>query len=153
MRCPHCGKPIDPREPVQPGTRQERDGPPPRDPSHRWASVVAAVALAILTGWMLGGGHRTLVTRVCAPDTTPSPGHEYCRSDYDRIRDDMTLAEVELIMGGPGKMVSSSHTPAVPGVRAPIDTAMYMWVNSDGGNCHVLFQNGRVVSGAQVGLP
>ena len=82
-----------------------------------------------------------------------SPDQPYLRERYDRVREGMTLAEVRRIMGGHGEMVSALHTAAVPGVRAPIDTTMVKWENPDGGNCHVMFQNGVVVSRAQVGLP
>ena len=74
-----------------------------------------------------------------------SPDQPYLRERYDRIREGMTLAEVRRIMGGHGEMVSALHTAAVPGVRAPIDTTMVKWENPDGGNCHVMFQNGVVV--------
>lgn len=125
-------------------------------PSRARTAGLLALGLVCIAVWLLTGGYEQLRRTLypAGPMLEPSSHDQpYLRDRYDRIREGMTLAEVRRIMGGHGEMVSALHTPAVPGVRAPIDTTMVKWENPDGGNCHVMFQNGVVVSRAQVGLP
>lgn len=130
-----------------------------RRPARTRVVRLIALGLACVAAWLYTGGYETLRRALSTPNTGPAgsglvqTNQPYLRAQYDRIREGMDLEAVRRTMGGPGELVSGSRTPAVPGVRAPIDTLMYMWENADGGNCHVMFQNGHVVSKAQVGLP
>jgi hypothetical protein len=79
-------------------------------------------------------------------------------ADFLEIRVGMSMSEVTAILGA-GELLSYSEVPAiaVAGERyTPLAgnvTSMYGWKNPGGGNMSVMFQNGRVVSKAQAGLP
>lgn len=71
---------------------------------------------------------------------------EATMEEYLKIRDGMTVAQVEQIIGCPGEELSSSS-------MAGFYTVMYMWEgNTMMGNMNAMFQNDALVSKAQMGL-
>ncbi|MCM8901330.1 DUF3862 domain-containing protein [Caldicoprobacter algeriensis] len=63
---------------------------------------------------------------------------------YNKIQNGMTYEEVEAILGE-GQLISESQ---IMDQR----TEIYTWINSDGSNMNVTFQNGKVEAKAQFGL-
>lgn len=59
----------------------------------------------------------------------------------------MTLAEVEAILGTPGQLVNSPRTPTSGQIQS------YQWKNPDGSYLWVTLVDGRVVGRGQIGLP
>lgn len=71
---------------------------------------------------------------------------------YNKVSTDMTLAQVDVIAGIKGQEMSSTTMPAVPGVMGALTSQVYSWANPDGSNMTIMFQNGKVISKAQLGL-
>ncbi|MGL4766719.1 MAG: hypothetical protein ACRCV6_01330 [Formosimonas sp.] len=62
------------------------------------------------------------------------------------IKNGMKEADVYAIMGGEGEVLSESEF-------GKIKTSMHMWhADSDFGNMNIMFQRGKVINKAQVGL-
>jgi len=66
-------------------------------------------------------------------------------TQYERIREGMTYAEVTAVIGTAGQELSRSDL-------AGYTTVMYSWTNSNGSNMNAMFQNGKLVNKAQFGL-
>ena len=64
---------------------------------------------------------------------------------FASIREGMTYAEVQCLIGAPGVELSRSSI-------AGHTTVMYSWSNADGSNMNVMLQNGGLVTKAQFGL-
>ena len=81
------------------------------------------------------------------------PGMTYKHDDqsgitaakYAAIRPGMTYKQVVAILGSPGEEISSSD---LAGYR----TVMVDWKNNSGANMNAMFQNGRLINKAQMGL-
>jgi Domain of Unknown Function with PDB structure (DUF3862) len=72
-------------------------------------------------------------------------------ANYNRLKTGMTYAQVVAILGKEGTELSSSE---IGGTRG----AMYMWKGDGlsklaGANMNAMFENGKLVSKAQLGLP
>jgi hypothetical protein len=65
---------------------------------------------------------------------------------YAELYTGMSYGSAVEVIGTSGKEVSSSNL-------AGYATVMYEWVNPDGSNMNLTFQNNRLVSKAQSGLP
>jgi hypothetical protein len=73
---------------------------------------------------------------------------------YNQIQNGMSYSQVVGIIGQSGVEMSRNRMEGVAGVMPSVDTVMYMWQN-DGGlsNMNAMFQNDRLISKAQFGLP
>ena len=79
-------------------------------------------------------------------DKAPSQyGHSITKTLYDSIETGMTYSEVIGILNQNGQELSRTEI-------AEIVTVMYQWVNEDGSNMNIIFQNGKVAHKAQFGL-
>ena len=68
------------------------------------------------------------------------------KAEYDQIATGMTYEQVKQIIGAPGEENAHDET-------AGFVTVSYQWMNSNGSNMNAMFQNGKLVSKAQAGLP
>src|SRR5262245_17805699 len=68
------------------------------------------------------------------------------RAEFGRISEGMTYEQVINIMGTSGELISSNEI-------AGIKTVMYSWKNANGSNINAIFQNGKLIQKAQLGLP
>lgn len=86
------------------------------------------------------------------PETSPNkPSDDQSSEDnislaeFQQIQKGMTLAQVQQIIGAPGKLIADSKVGSVTG-------KVYSWKNSMGSNAIVEFKNDVVVAKAQAGL-
>jgi ribosomal protein L32 len=80
------------------------------------------------------------------PQSPLSPPPTVTKAKYERLQEGMTYVQVLGIMGEAGEELSRSDI-------AGYSTVMYAWKNSNGSNMNAMFQNGRMVTKAQFGLP
>ncbi len=78
-----------------------------------------------------------------ASKTTPKP--EISLKVFEQIQEDMTLAQVEQIIGSSGKLIAETKTAGIVG-------QVYSWKNPQGSNAIIEFRNGKVIAKAQAGL-
>ena len=74
---------------------------------------------------------------------TPKP--EINLKVFEQIQEDMTLAQVEQIIGSSGKLIAETKTGGIVG-------QVYSWKNPQGSNAIIEFKNGKVIAKAQAGL-
>jgi hypothetical protein len=84
--------------------------------------------------------------RLVLPSSPFSAPPVVTKSEYDQLYDGITYNEAVRIIGAPGEELSRSEL-------AGISTVMYSWVNSNGSNMNAMFQNRKLVTKAQLGLP
>lgn len=90
---------------------------------------------------------------VISPKTMPEEGIAASEdpgisaAEFAELRNGMSLAEAEAVIGGPGEVLSESEL-------AGIHTVMLKWDGESGfgANANAMFQDGRLVSKAQFGL-
>ena len=73
-------------------------------------------------------------------------------SEYKRIQMDMSYNQVIEIIGAEGEEISRNKIDGIPSVMNSIETTMYQWINSNGSNMNVVFQNDELMQKAQFGL-
>lgn len=78
--------------------------------------------------------------------STTSPKPVVTMSEFNRIENGLSYADVVQIIGASGQEMSRSDV-------AGITTVMYSWSNSNGSNMNAMFQDGKLISKAQFGLP
>jgi hypothetical protein len=66
--------------------------------------------------------------------------------NYLHLQTGMTIAQVETILGGPGKEKGRVELPGAP------TTVSYQWTRWNGANIIVMFQGGTMITKAQAGL-
>jgi len=71
--------------------------------------------------------------------------HSITKALYNRIQTGMTYSEVVTILDQNGQELSRTEI-------AEIMSVMYQWVNEDGSNMNIIFQNDKVIQKAQFGL-
>ncbi|MEI6428740.1 MAG: hypothetical protein WCO45_10205 [Pseudanabaena sp. ELA607] len=88
-----------------------------------------------------------LPTNRISPATTTkiTPKTEINLSVFEQIQEDMTLAQVEKIIGSSGKLIAETKTGGIVG-------QVYSWKNPQGSNAIIEFRNGKVIAKAQAGL-
>lgn len=86
------------------------------------------------------------LSRGSLPQSPFAPAAIVTKSQYDQISDGMTYEQVASIIGHSGNEMSRSDLGG-------IDTVMYLWQNSNGSSMNAMFQNDRLESKAQFGLP
>ena len=115
------------------------------------ASVVILAAIVVF-GWMAAagvfsdGGGTSSSGRVVIPEPIGAPPPVVTKYEYNQIVEGMSYSDVVRIIGAPGEELSRSD-------MAGISTVMYSWANSGGSNMNAMFQNDKLVSRAQFGLP
>ena len=115
--------------------------------------AVLAILVTIAVVWVLASNG------VFRHSTRPEPGRYVApqvplvqdppvvtRSEYSQLREGMTYEEAVRIIGVRGDELSRSDL-------AGITTVMYSWVNDNGSNMNAMFQNNKLVTKAQFGLP
>ena len=90
-----------------------------------------------ITGALSGGS---------LPQSPFAPDAIVTKSQFDQISEGMTYEQVAAIIGHRGNEISRVDIGG-------IDTVMYAWQNSNGSNMNAMFQNDRLESKAQFGLP
>jgi hypothetical protein len=78
--------------------------------------------------------------------TSAAVENKLTQTNYARLVTGMSYAEAAEILGGPGEEVSSNE---IAGTR----TVLYSWKGERGANMNAMFQNDKLVSKAQFGLP
>ena|SRR5579863_7457247 len=109
-------------------------GLPTANPKRRQGIGAAAAVLAVLLGFALTN-HGLMEYSLTVTQT-----------DYERIESGMTYGQVLAIIGAPGVELSRSEI-------AGYATVMYSWKNWNGSNMNAVFQNDRLVTKAQFGIP
>ncbi len=66
-------------------------------------------------------------------------------AEYEQLREGMTYEETVAVIGARGEELSRSEVSGY-------STVMYTWSNAGGSNMNAMFQNGQLVSKAQLGL-
>jgi hypothetical protein len=78
--------------------------------------------------------------------TVRAPTSPIRRDDYEAIADGMSYVEVLNVLGRPGEDVGRSNVGGIV-------TTTYKWSNPEVASVTTIFQNGRLLSKAQTGLP
>lgn len=68
------------------------------------------------------------------------------RAEYEQLAEGISYARAAEIIGAPGEEISRADI-------AGSSTVMYAWKNSNGSNMNAMFQNGKLITKAQLGLP
>ena len=115
--------------------------------SNPLAAIIGVVVLIAGFGW-IGGLFSTTDSsgRFVMPQSIVAPAPIVTMSEFNRIQEGMAYSEVSLIIGAAGQVLSQSDV-------AGFKTVMYSWSNSNGSNMNAMFQNGKLISKAQFGLP
>jgi hypothetical protein len=109
--------------------------------------------LIFLFFWMIGTLSDSDSTKPEAGFSMPSIGTEIVTYDeYEKIKDGISYNQVVQIIGAQGEELSRNKIEGIPGVMESIETVMYQWVNSSGGNMNAMFQNDKLIQKAQFGL-
>lgn len=103
-------------------------------PGRTVLGVIVLLALIAVLAYLWGGHGGTI--------GTPTVTH----AKYEQIQEGMTYDEVLAVIGVPGEQLSHSDI-------AGYETVMYSWKNPNGSNMNAMFQNGRLMTKAQFGLP
>ena len=141
--CKHCGRDL----------VDENTSAPTRMPAQTQVSPGVAAVVIVLAGigfwvWFSGGfsGGADSSGRFVMPQPIATSPPVVTKAEYDQIREGMSYSEVRRIIGAPGEEQSRSDL-------AGISTVMYAWMNANGSNMNAMFQNDKLVTKAQFGLP
>jgi hypothetical protein len=88
---------------------------------------------------------RSLESDPSLDSNFPTTPEKINRDRFNKIKKGMTLKQVELVIGIPGKLIADSSTSEGTG-------QVYSWKNPQGSNAIVEFKNGKVAAKAQAGL-
>jgi hypothetical protein len=124
-------------------------------------SSVIKIALGVclgIAGFFIGcfvigvGMTGAIIENAPALNLPPPAAPIVTNAEYMMLRDGMSYAEACAVIGADGDESSSNFMEGVPGVMEPISTKAFSWVNDDGSNAFLMFQNDKLVSRAQFGL-
>jgi zinc ribbon protein len=144
--CRYCGRDL--AQPSKPAERSPTSLSTNVSPGV--AFVVILAAIVVFGGLAVGG--------VFKPKAKPEPGTfvmpqvpfqeapVVTRGEYESLREGMSYSEAVSIIGASGEELSRSDL-------AGISTVMYSWTNANGSNMNAMFQDGKLVTKAQFGLP
>ncbi len=118
--------------------RSEQRNEPYRDPVVPALGTVGAILIVVCALFSLNG----------MPALTP---HSITMQHYARVVEGMSYDQVLRIIGKPGEEIASNHLDGM-GFMPNISTKMYQWLNADGTGMNAMFQNGRLITKAQMGL-
>ncbi len=128
-------------------------------PSGVFPKRLALTSLVVALGLSLGASVRlaTSLGLATPPAATSSPANtadgangrestpQITLAEFERIEPGMTLAQVNEIVGVPGKLIADGQAGGVRG-------QVYSWKNPQGSNAIVEFKDGKVAAKAQAGL-
>jgi hypothetical protein len=148
--CRYCGRDLLPPAGVSDSEAEDRPASATKvSPGVAVLAILATIAVV----WLLASND------VFRPSTRPEPGRYVAprvplvqdppvvtRAEYGRLQEGMTYEEAVEIIGVRGDELSRSDL-------AGITTVMYSWVNDNGSNMNAMFQNNKLVTKAQFGLP
>jgi uncharacterized protein DUF3862/zinc ribbon protein len=139
--CKHCGKEL---TATSPSTGSASTKPENHNSTGKAVLIVAVLigALAWFSGMFSKSDQSGRLVMPQAIGASPV----ITKAEFDRIADGLTYEQVVEIIGAPGEVLSSSDL-------AGFKTIMYSWANSNGSNMNAMFQNGRLIQKAQLGLP
>jgi hypothetical protein len=164
-KCLHCGSLIGDSDESH---VHSQEGTPADDWS--WSQLLVSIVLllgAIVAGSLVLGWLSTshdnesaqhTFDRIRAELEKSSPSSNYASdkrvtmSQYNRLENGMSYLKAWDVLGSPGSETAHTHTDGIADVMGPIETVSYSWINSDGSNVSVMFQNDKLISKAQFGL-
>jgi hypothetical protein len=141
--CKHCGSQIT----GPPAVQAAQTAATPA--ATRRIVVLGGALLLILFALVLSTGTYSITDasgRAVIPQGFGAPPPVVTKAEFDALREGMSYEDAVHIIGASGELQSSSE---IVGYR----TMMYSWMNSNGSNMNAMFQNGRLVTKAQFGLP
>lgn len=112
--------------------------------------IIATILIGGCVWYALGGYEVSFGSvkegRYITPRAPFSPPPVVMKFHYDQIQEGMSYSDVVRIIGVAGTEQSRS-------TFAGITTVLYGWSNSNGSNMNAMFQNDKLITKAQVGLP
>jgi hypothetical protein len=73
--------------------------------------------------------------------------------NFDQLRTGISYHDACKVIGSEGQELARCHFEGKAGVIEPLEIIIYAWINADGSNVNATFQNGRLLSTSQSGLP
>lgn len=116
---------------------------------HRWGGAAIVLGLIGLAGVIYTSNQIANIAKtVASQQSAVDPWPVVTKAEYDQIRVGMYYGDVLSIIGSQGEELSRSDL-------AGYTTVMYSWTNKDGSNSNMnaMFQNYKLVTKAQLGLP
>lgn len=155
MRCQNCGKENPPdalfcnrcSTAAQPSPQYQTTMQPQSTSALKLILIILAgfVVLGVIS-WNAGVFKTSSDSPSNSTSSTSVAQPQITLSKYNQLQDGMTYSEVVKILGKPGTEVSSS---SVAGYK----TVMIQWEGEGlGANMNAMFQNGKLISKAQLGL-
>jgi hypothetical protein len=114
----------------------------------RWGGgfVIACLLVVGLAVVVPIGGSQPADGRAVMPQGLLQAAPVVTKAEFDTLSEGMTYEEAIRIIGAAGELQSSSDL-------AGHKTVMYSWMNANGSNMNAMFQNGKLITKAQFGLP
>jgi hypothetical protein len=87
-------------------------------------------------------------------------GPKITKAKYDQVQTDMTLSQVQSIMGEPGEssaeisinLPSVNVSPTPSNLPTEFNPSVYQWKNSDGSSMTAIFINDKLIAKSQANL-
>jgi hypothetical protein len=144
--CRYCGRDL--AQPSKPAESSPSPLSTTVSPGVAFAVILAAIV--VFGGLAVGGAFKPKPKPVSGTFVMPQvPFQEapvVTRAEYDGLKEGISYSEAVSIIGVSGEELSRSDL-------AGISTVMYSWTNANGSNMNAMFQNGKLITKAQFGLP